>query len=139
MMRLCGWWGRTEKRHLLNLIWYFSEIKVLLICYPLYFPIWSCKKYSDFFSLLWSVRDNKIRMIFDQYTQKITKEVTNTHSSHYLIMIVFKFLIVISKSYLAICNVIMDLNKMACEFFSHVTYKWYIAYAFLIIIENNWC
>lgn len=65
----------------------------------------------------------ELEMISDQYTQKITKEVTNTHSSHYLIMIVFKFLIVISKLFLAVCNVIMDPNKMACEFFSHVTYK----------------
>ena len=60
-------------------------------------------------------------MISDQYTQKITKEVTDTYSSHYLIMIVFKFSIVISKSCLAICNVIMGLNKMAYECFSHVT------------------
>lgn len=59
----------------------------------------------------------ELEMILNQYTQKITKEATNTHSSHCLIMIVFKFLIVISKLYLAICNVIMDPNKWPMNVF----------------------
>lgn len=65
----------------------------------------------------------ELEMIPDQSTQEIAKKVTDTHSSHYLI-IVIKYLIVISKSYLGIHNVIMDLNKMTYKFFSHVAYKY---------------
>ena len=66
----------------------------------------------------------ELEMIPDQSTQEIAKKVTDTHSSHYLIIVVIKYLIVISKSYLSIHNVIMDLSKMTYKFFSHVAYKY---------------